>query len=371
MVGPQTCFRPFTAGVTAVLSIPLPFLVGIVFALALYHSLKGVDVPGSRRYFIAFVVLYAAQGLVVGLHFGYGITALAPVQPVTASVMPPLAFLAFQSLSGGGRSAPWRHLAAPLCVGASVLFVPILVDPLLLVIFLFYGVALWRLIRSEGSDLMVEASLQRMRPALRAARMTAALMLFFAVSDAALSVYTTFNGRDDIPLVLTAINIVVLVVTGIYYFAPEAAESPLPNGKAPEANPQDERLVQRATEALDRDGLYRDENLSLAKLARKAGVPARDLSVAINRATGLNISQFVNRRRIAEACLLLRETRRPATVIMFDVGFSTKSNFNREFRRITGMSPRQWRSGSKSIADPGNIGLDVPVAKKQLGAVKP
>ena len=56
---------------------------------------------------------------------------------------------------------------------------------------------------------------------------------------------------------------------------------------------------------------------------------------------------------------------------MFDVGFSTKSNFNREFRRVTGMSPRQWRSGSKSIADPGNIGLDVPVAKKQLGAVKP
>nr|WP_244631372.1 AraC family transcriptional regulator [Neorhizobium sp. AL 9.2.2] len=196
-------------------------------------------------------------------------------------------------------------------------------------------------------------------------------MLFFAVSDAALSVYTTFNGRDDIPLVLTAINIVVLVVTGIYYFAPEAAESPLPNGKAPEANPQDERLVQRATEALDRDGLYRDENLSLAKLARKAGVPARDLSVAINRATGLNISQFVNRRRIAEACVLLRETSRPATIIMFDVGFSTKSNFNREFRRVTGMSPRQWRSGSKSIADPGNIGLDVPVANKQLGAVKP
>ena len=199
MVGPQTCFRPFTAGVTAVLSIPLPFLVGIVFALALYHSLKGVDVPGSRRYFIAFVVLYAAQGLVVGLHFGYGITALAPVQPVTASVMPPLAFLAFQSLSGDGRSAPWRHLAAPFCVGASILFVPILVDPLLLVIFLFYGVALWRLIRSEGSDLMVEASLQRMRPALRAARMTAALMLFFAVDRKSTRLNSSHTEQSRMP----------------------------------------------------------------------------------------------------------------------------------------------------------------------------
>jgi AraC-like DNA-binding protein len=40
---------------------------------------------------------------------------------------------------------------------------------------------------------------------------------------------------------------------------------------------------------------------------------------------------------------LLAETTTPVTEIMFDVGFQTKSNFNREFRRVTDMSPLEWR----------------------------
>ncbi len=77
-------------------------------------------------------------------------------------------------------------------------------------------------------------------------------------------------------------------------------------------------------------------------------MPARDVSSVINRATGLNVSQFVNNRRIGEACRLLEETDKPLTTVMFDCGFSTKSNFNREFRRVTGTSPSQWRALKKS-----------------------
>ena len=31
------------------------------------------------------------------------------------------------------------------------------------------------------------------------------------------------------------------------------------------------------------------------------------------------------------------------TEVMFEVGFQTKSNFNREFRRVTDMTPIAWR----------------------------
>jgi AraC-like DNA-binding protein len=69
----------------------------------------------------------------------------------------------------------------------------------------------------------------------------------------------------------------------------------------------------------------------------------RGVSMAINRVSGLNVSQFVNNRRIREACRLLEKTDKPLTEIMFDCGFATKSNFNREFRRVTDRSPSQWR----------------------------
>ncbi|TWF53089.1 helix-turn-helix domain-containing protein [Neorhizobium alkalisoli] len=351
------------------LTVPLPFLAGLVFALALHQSLKGADVPGSRRYFTAFLILYALQGLIVGLHFGYGVSELAPVQPVTAAAMPPLAFLAFRELTGVPSPSPFLHLLPPVLVLCAVIALRPLVDPLLLGVFIAYGIALWRLTRTDDEDLMAEAKLERMRPALRAARLTAALMFFFAAGDAAIAIHAAFNGPGSVPFAITVMNIVGLATVGLFYISPQRAlQKPQP---VADPAPEDAAIVARATAALDAGDLYRDENLSLAKFARKAGIPARDLSSVLNRVTGLNVSQFVNNRRVGEACRLLEETSQPATAIMFDAGFSTKSNFNREFRRVTGMSPRQWRAARRSATIPANNGLDLVAAKKQLGNVQP
>lgn len=328
-------------------NVPLPFLAGLIFVIALYHSLKGVEAPGSRRYYVAFLTVYAAQGLIVGLHFGYGVAALRLVQPVTASLLPPLAYLAFRSLTSLRLARPLRHLLAPFVVLIAVLTAPYLIDPLLLAIFLAYAAALWRLTRTGGDEVMAEASLQRMRPASRAARLTAGLMLFFALSDAALSIYTALAGTQDVSLMVGAANIITIVVVVAYSLLPPTASDPPAENRPRQAEGEDAAIVARVTAALDDGDLFRDENLSLARLARKAQLPARDLSAAINRSTGLNVSQFVNNRRIDEACRLLRETGGPVTKIMFDCGFSTKSNFNREFRRVAGMSPAQYRAQAR------------------------
>ena len=108
-----------------------------------------------------------------------------------------------------------------------------------------------------------------------------------------------------------------------------------------------------AVQALMKDKhAYRDVDLNLDRLARKLAIPARQISAAINRATGKNVSQYVNEYRIAEACTLLAETEKPVTEIMFDVGFQTKSNFNREFRRITDTTPLEWRDRSRRLSRP-------------------
>lgn len=336
------------------LSVPLPFLAGLVFALTLYRNLKGVEAPGSHRYFFAFLILYALQGVIVGLHFGYGVKALAPVQPVTAAMMPPLAFLAFRALMDERLERPWLHILPPLAAAVAVGFFRDLVDPLLLVIFFGYGVALWRLTLSGGADVMAQASLPRMGPALRAARLTAGLMLFFAVSDAALAVYTDIHGSGHVPLAVTIMNLAAIAAVIVYYFLPDFSPAKsLSASSAVEPTEEDGGALSRIKAALEDGELYRSEDLSLAKLARKAKLPAREVSAVINRATGLNVSQFVNDRRVAEACRLLGETERTVIQIMLDVGFSTKSNFNREFRRATGMSPKQWRGEARAAQDGG------------------
>jgi AraC-like DNA-binding protein len=84
----------------------------------------------------------------------------------------------------------------------------------------------------------------------------------------------------------------------------------------------------------------------LARLARKLIVPAKQLSAAINRTKGENVSRYINRQRIEEACRLL-STGQSITVAMLDSGFNTKSNFNREFLRVKGSNPSTWLQAGK------------------------
>jgi len=46
-----------------------------------------------------------------------------------------------------------------------------------------------------------------------------------------------------------------------------------------------------------------------------------------------------------------RESNASVIVVMEQAGFQTKSNFNREFRRITGLTPTAWRSRHSEQAE--------------------
>ncbi len=94
--------------------------------------------------------------------------------------------------------------------------------------------------------------------------------------------------------------------------------------------------------------MYLEPDLTLVRLARKLGIPSKQLSAAVNRHTQANISRFINQFRIEHACQLL-ETGESITNTMLKSGFNTKSNFNREFRRITGATPRSWLDGNNTV----------------------
>ncbi|WP_442905431.1 helix-turn-helix domain-containing protein [Janthinobacterium sp. B9-8] len=53
------------------------------------------------------------------------------------------------------------------------------------------------------------------------------------------------------------------------------------------------------------------------------------------------MSRYINRHRIRHACERL-QAGDSVTTAMLASGFNAKSNFNREFRRITGQAPSEW-----------------------------
>ena len=55
------------------------------------------------------------------------------------------------------------------------------------------------------------------------------------------------------------------------------------------------------------------------------------------------MSEYLCKLRIGRACMRLAETDLPVSMIAFEVGLSNLANFNRQFRRVRGMTPSLYR----------------------------
>lgn len=114
------------------------------------------------------------------------------------------------------------------------------------------------------------------------------------------------------------------------------------------------------------DGIYREQDLSIAALAEKVGVPEHRLRHLINQELGFrNFSAFLNEKRIEEARTLLADpehANRQVIQIALDLGYGSVGPFNRAFRAATDMTPTQFRAKALS-AQQQKSELAVPNAK--------
>jgi AraC-like DNA-binding protein len=83
--------------------------------------------------------------------------------------------------------------------------------------------------------------------------------------------------------------------------------------------------------------------LTIAVLARAAGVGRSSACAAVRTATGRTILALVREARLAEACRLLAATSLSVSVIARRVGWSDGSSFARAFTSAFGTSPGRWR----------------------------
>jgi AraC-like DNA-binding protein len=85
------------------------------------------------------------------------------------------------------------------------------------------------------------------------------------------------------------------------------------------------------------------EPIAMAELAAELGMSESRFSRYFRRSTGNSFTDFVNRVRINNACHLLMQSDHLVTDICYQVGFNNVANFNRRFREIKGMTPREFR----------------------------
>lgn len=104
-----------------------------------------------------------------------------------------------------------------------------------------------------------------------------------------------------------------------------------------------ESLYRRIVDYVEREQAYLDGDFSLQALASTLQVSTNHASQAVNEMEQRNFRDFLNSRRVDEACNRLRND--PDTNLLalaLDVGFNSKSSFNRAFRKFTGSAPSEF-----------------------------
>ncbi len=346
------------------LLIPLPFVIVVLLFVFAVRLVRGAAERGDDA--TAFLLLYGVYGLqslLVGARWGYGMTELLPLMAVVGTAVPPLAYIAFRGLANGrGRPglSDWPHLGFPFAVILLLLFWRDGVGLLIIIEFAAYGAAVLLLARG-GPDRLATARLDGVGPSHRAMTVTGWTLVASALSDIVINIdFAVSGGRYSGLVVSTGTTIGLALFSLAAAFAdpggPERTEAALaePEEETPEqaggdASSEDTTIAAEVDRLMRETELYRDVDLNLMRLARRLKRPARAVSQAINRVHGVSVSGYVNGLRVRQAQRLLSETDMAITQVAFEAGFMTKSNFNREFLRGTGMSPSAYRREKKGL----------------------
>lgn len=344
------------------LAIPLPFVAALLLFITAV-SLRYRYPQTSQKPFW-FIMLCALMITVVGLRWTVDIALFRFLQPTLGASVPVTAWLCF---AGAHRSKPNTHLhwLGPVAVLVGSFFHEHLwgggIDILLISLYLGYGCLLLK----SSFNFPEQVRLSDVSNVLLAERVAGFALLFSALVDGIISYdILLLNAQHTdlilsisylvfIPAIVGAVIVVSTSTSPIQKQNQQQSELPTLNSLPDEADAltpkvsEDKDVTQIVAkfDALMREQqVFKDPDLSLNRLARKLGIPARKISSAVNQTHNENISKVINAYRIEYAKTLLKQSDDTITDIFLKSGFQTKSNFNREFSRITGQTPSEFRS---------------------------
>lgn len=96
---------------------------------------------------------------------------------------------------------------------------------------------------------------------------------------------------------------------------------------------------------MQEEKLYKNSELTLVELSKKLNVHPNVLSQVINSVEHKNFYDYINHQRVEEfkKIILLPENQKFTLLsIAFECGFNSKTAFNRNFKKATGLSPSEY-----------------------------
>lgn len=85
-------------------------------------------------------------------------------------------------------------------------------------------------------------------------------------------------------------------------------------------------------------------NIKIAEIAAAFGYNEKYISHRFAEICGIPLKQYILKTKIDQANYMLTDTNKSINEIAKDLGFSDSHNFSRTYKKITGLSPSEYRN---------------------------
>ncbi|TAL67655.1 MAG: AraC family transcriptional regulator [Bacteroidetes bacterium] len=112
-----------------------------------------------------------------------------------------------------------------------------------------------------------------------------------------------------------------------------------------ELNESELEMIEKIIKYIEKEKPYLDSGLTLTSLAHKLNLTRNKLSYLINIKLAENFYEFINKYRVEEVKRLLSQPNNQQFTIIalaFEAGFSSKSSFQTNFKKFTGLTPTEY-----------------------------
>lgn len=318
---------------------------GIGLSAYLWWRAKGS--PSQRWLSLLILAVGLRTGKSVAFHFWPDIPRVVLQFGLTACFMigPCLFFLVRSCQTdtvGPSRLDRW-HIGALVALAVAVnLFLPYTSHP-----------ELWRWMITPGINyawlgylLLATAQLYRHRLRLMGAP-TGKLLLGALVG--VWIIWTAYYTAGYTSYIVGALSFTfVLALSVLVYLrqrAGQATVEPYQDRRIPETEAAIQ--LQALAQLMEKERLHLDPGLTLARLARRLGMPQTRLSQLLNDNNQTTFKQYLAQLRVREARTLLTQLPvKPLERVAEEAGFQSMSTFHSAFKKAEGVTPAAFRAGT-------------------------
>jgi AraC-like DNA-binding protein len=122
-------------------------------------------------------------------------------------------------------------------------------------------------------------------------------------------------------------------------------ESPIKYQKSGLTKDVADNIHKALIHVVDKEKIYKDAELTLSSLASHLDIHPNYLSQVINQVEEKNFYDYINLKRVEEFKKLVAQPdsqKYTLLALAYDCGFNSKTSFNRNFKKATGLSPSEY-----------------------------